>query len=517
MWAERLEFYMDANIKTTMLEVSSEIFCGENTFSAESDLIVPDNMPDILSVLQISANCATSVCDAQTDRVLLTGNVFFNILYLADTPRREVKAINAKAVFSNIFSAPSVRDDMPVLSSVNVSSVSFRLANCRKLSVHADVCGQISVSSNSQLTIPTEIEGAELCTAALSCSVIKARGCAQETVADSFTLSPSKAPAVEILRDEVCLADKSVKVISNKAIVKGSVSAVILYAAEGGIEKAKADIPFTKVVNVEGLNDAMDVECRIDIQGWETELTADENGEKRTVDVETMLYFTLIGRITTSCGAITDAYYPGAELDCTRSALSLTVPETKEIEDCGIKGTIKLPAAVGDIETVHDIKGRPNITRIFREGSDIVIEGTADVSLLFRTSNPEAPVSSYSYGVDFSHRMNGERYSALPSVTAELKHMSYSIGAGNSIEVRGIAALTVSAPSACEQSVITDVKLREEEKRDAPSILISYITEEKSLWDIAKGYNISRAKLMAANDIKTEDELKNKRALVIPR
>lgn len=508
---------MDANIKTTLLEVSNEIFSGENTFSAESDLIVPDNMPDILNVLQISANCATSACDPQTDRVLLTGNVFFNILYLADTPKHEVKSINTKAVFSNIFSTPGVTDSMPVFSSAAVSSVSFKLANCRKLSVHADVLGKISVSSNSQLTIPTEIEGAEMRTAPLSCSVIKATGSAQESVTDSFDLSPSKAPAVEILRDEVKLAEKAIKIIHNKAIIKGAVSVTVLYSSESGIDQAKNEIPFTKVVNVDGLEDTMEVDCTIDIQGWETELTTDENGEKRTIDVETMLYFNIVGKITASCSVITDAYYPGGKLECVRSGLSLSAAETRDIEECAVKGTIKLPAALGDIETIHDIKGCPRILRIVRNDTDISIEGIVTVSLLFRTNNPESPVGSYTYDVDFSHRQSGEKYSVLPKVSAELKHMSYSIGAGNSIEVRGLAALTIISASACEQSVVTNVRLSDEEKKDVPSILISYIAEEKSLWDIAKNYNISRSKLMAANDIKSEEELKNRRALVIPR
>lgn len=508
---------MDTNIKSTVLEVSSEIFSGESVVPAENDLIVPDNMPDILSILQISANCAISACDAQNDRILLTGNVFFNILYLADTPRREVKAINTKAVFSNIFSAPGVNENLPVTSKAVVSSVSFKLANCRKLAVHADVLGSVSVSGNSQLSIPTEIEGAEMLTSPLTCSVIKARGTAQETVTDSFELPASKAPATEILRDEVRLSDKAVKVIHNKAIVKGSVTVTVLYCSEAGIEQAKTDIPFTKVVNVEGLEDSMDVDCTIDIQGWETALTADENGEQRVIDVETMLYFCITGRETATCSAITDAYLPGGRLDCDRSGLSLTTPPVSEVEECAVKGSVRLPSDQGDIESVLDIKGCPRITRVSREESELVIEGAVTVSLLFRTNNPEAPVGSLSSDVDFRHTLSGEKFAILPMAEADLKHMSYSIGSGNTIEIRGLSTVTLTSSAPLERSVITSVRAGEEEKREAPSILISYIAGDRSLWDIAKKYNISRAKLMAANDISSEDELKSRKALVIPR
>lgn len=508
---------MDANIKTTTLEVSSLIYGGENTCSAESDLIVPDNMPDIRSILQISASCATSACDPQTDRILLTGNVFFNILYVADTPAREVRAINAKAVFSNIFSAPGVKDTMPVFSSANVSSVSYRLANCRKLSVHGDVLGSVKAYNNSTVTLPTEIEGAEMKTCPVSFSVIKAYGGAQESVTDSFELAPSKSAAVEILRDEVTISDKAIKVIHNKAIIKGTACASVLYRSENGLDMAKTDIPFTKVVSIEGLEETMDVSFTIDIQGWETKLTPNESGENRIIDVETMLYFNVAGRVSSSVNAITDAYFPGGCLECTRNALSVSGANASDTEECGVKGTIKLPPSPGEIESVCDIKGFPRILKVSRRETDIVIDACVSVSVLYRTNNPEERTAGYTYDLDFSHTISGEKYSDLPKVKAELKHMSYGLSGGNSIDVRGLMYLNITLAPSGEENLVTDARLTESEKTDAPSILISYINSASSLWDIAKSYNISRGKLMSANGIKTEDELRGRSALVIPR
>ncbi len=508
---------LDANIKTTTLEVSSRIYSGENTCSAECDLIVPDNMPDIRSVLQISASCATSACDPQTDRILLTGNVFFNILYVSDLPGREVRSINAKAVFSNIFSSPGVRDDMTVFSSATVSAASYKLANCRKLSVHGDVRGTVNVYSNSSLTLPTQIEGAEVKTVPLSCSVIKAVGSAQESITDSFELPPSKPSAVQILRDEVKITDKAVKVIHNKAIIKGTACVSVLYSGESGIEQAKTDIPFTKVVSVDGLEENMDVSFTIDIQGWETKLTAAENGENRVIDVETMLYFHVAGRVCTYVEAIADAYFPGKGLKCVLADVTPSPAEKAELEECGVKGVIKLPPASGEIESIYDIKGFPGEVKVSRREGDIVMEAFVTVSVLYKTNNPEERTASYSYNVEYSHSISGEKYSALPSVKAELKHMSCSVGGGNSIDVRGLMYLTLTPNRAESETVVTSAEITDEEKSTAPSVLISYITSDKSLWDIAKGYNISPSKLMAANGINTEDELKGRQALVIPR
>ncbi len=507
---------MELKTETATLEISSEVCRSENSFSAESDLIVPDNMPDILSILQISANAATSSCDPQSDRVLLTGKVFFNILYVADTPRREVRAINTGAVFSNIFSTPGVRDTMPIVSEVSVGSISYDLANCRKLSVRSELTGRATVYSNSQLTLPISIEGAEVRTAPVSCYVIKARGIAQETVTESFTLSPDKKSASEILRDEVMVTEYSIKIIRNKAIVKGTLDASVLYSCESGIQRVKSEIPFTKVVNADGLEEDMTVDCSIDVQGWETELNADDNGEKRIIDIETMLYFTVLGKSVQSCNAIIDAYYPGAKLICEKQTVAMSNSAPGVAEECAIKGTIRLPDAMGEIETVLDIGGSSRIIKVYNEGDDVIAEGTATVSILFSTLNPEVPTASYSYDIDFRHTLGCARLDPLPQIKAELKNMNYSVSGGNTIDIRGMASLYAVASSSCEQTLVTKVTLEKDESEKKPSILISYITQDKTLWEIAKSYNVSRANLLAANDIKTEDELKSRRALVIP-
>ncbi len=506
---------MELKVTTTELELSSEICRSENAFGAESDLIVPDNMPDILSILQISANAATSACDPQNDRVLLTGNVFFNILYVADTPGREVRAINTGAVFSNIFSAPGVRDSMPVQSEVRVSSVNYDLTNCRKLSVHSELLGRITVYSSASLSLPTAIEGAEVLTADISCSVIKARGCAQETVTDSFDL-PDRGPITEILRDEVRVTDRAVKLIRGKAIVKGTLGVSVLYSCEGGIRLFKGEIPFTKVVNVEGLEEDMSVDCTIDVQGWETELGVGESGDGQSLDVETMLYFSVLGRRSQSCTAITDAYYPGGRLVCETQTLSLSVQGRSDAEDCGIKGTIRLPAGAGEAELVHDVNGCPRINRVYEEDGDMVVEGAVDLNILYRTANPDYPTASHSASLDFRHVLSG-KYDGVPTVSARLRDMSCSLSGGNSIEVRGVAALSAQARASQDRVLVTSVKLEDAEPREAPSILISYMNGQRSLWEIAKDYNISREKLLSANDIKSEDELGSCRALVIPR
>ncbi len=508
---------MELKVTNAALEASGELFRGENTFGAESDLIVPDNMPDILSILQISANAATSACDPQNDRVLLTGNVFFNILYVADTPKREVRAINTGAVFSNIFSASGVRDSMPVMSEVSVSSVSYDLANCRKLSVRSELKGRITVYNSAKLDLPTAVEGAEIQSMQVNCSVIKARGSAQETVTDSFVLPDTVAAAAQILRDEVKILDKAIKIIRSKAIIKGTIGVSALYDGDGGIRKFTGEIPFTKVVNVDGLEENMDVEYTVDIQGWETELSSDESGEKRTLDVETMLYFNVLGRLPQSCSAITDAYYPGHRLVCEKRRLSLSAYTPPETEECAVKGSVRLPSAAGDVDRVYDIGGSPIITRIARDEEDIVIEGAAAVSVLYRTLNPEFPTASYSFEVEFRHRLAGDKYTELPRVTAELKNMSCSVSGGGALEVRGAAVLTIAGSAAGDIEVVTGLTLEEETADESPSILISYMTSDRSLWEIAKSYNVSRDKLMAANDIKTEEELRDRRALIIPR
>ena len=77
--------------------------CGSEVF-AETDIILPQNCPDISRVLQIDAAANITEKEAGGDKVILRGEVEFTIIYIPDPQMSDfpVKSIKASAKFTDV-------------------------------------------------------------------------------------------------------------------------------------------------------------------------------------------------------------------------------------------------------------------------------------------------------------------------------------------------------------------------------------------------------------------------------
>ena len=94
---------MEINVMKQNMSVCRAVCHIKSDFTTECDIIVPDTKPDIDRVLRISARVKLTNSETQNDRVIVSGNIVFNILYLADGEEKCVKAIECPCGFSNLF------------------------------------------------------------------------------------------------------------------------------------------------------------------------------------------------------------------------------------------------------------------------------------------------------------------------------------------------------------------------------------------------------------------------------
>ena len=78
----------------------------------------------------------------------------------ADNEEKSVKSIDASCVFSNLFQHSGIREGMITIADIDVGNLSFNIANCRKLTVKAVLCGKVKVYSCRDVELISSIEGA---------------------------------------------------------------------------------------------------------------------------------------------------------------------------------------------------------------------------------------------------------------------------------------------------------------------------------------------------------------------
>ena len=115
---EKLSWIENVTVKTTQLE-------------ADMDVIVPDVKPDIKKILQIDADVDAKNCEVQNERVILNGNVYFNVIYLPDNADM-LQSIRVTVPFTDVVSISGVEPKMECNYSADVLSVSYKIINGRK-------------------------------------------------------------------------------------------------------------------------------------------------------------------------------------------------------------------------------------------------------------------------------------------------------------------------------------------------------------------------------------------------
>ncbi len=508
---------MAINIINESFPVSSPICHLKSDFTTECDVIVPDSKPDIAKILQLSARVKTTSCETQSDRVIISGTVFFNILYLADNEEKSVKCIDASCAFSNLFQHSGIRENMLTFCDVDVSELSCNIANCRKLTVKAILGGSVRVFSNYEVELISEITGARTKESCIPSTHICSHVTEAVTITDSFELSQSKSAICEILKADARISDTDIKVIDNKAIIKGSLVITTLYQSNSGLDFVETEIPFAQVLDSDGIMPDMLINYDVRLSEIFVSSAPDSAGEIRCIDVNAELVFRVIAEKTTQIKCITDAYLPHGALDIKRSVVAVSGIEHTLSNEVNFKERITLPETIAPISTVYQLIARPICEKCEIIGEKLVVSGYTEVYILYLSNDENSPVYSYKQNIDFSVDSPSPGCSLSPTAQCKMRNINYVINDDRCLEVRGSVGLTTR----CSRETETEVIFSAEEAPYTPekrsSIIISFMSDGRSLWDIAKHYNIDEIDILIANAIENENEIKEGTALIIPK
>lgn len=508
---------MAINIINESFPVSSPICHLKSDFTTECDVIVPDSKPDIAKILQLSARVKTTSCETQSDRVIISGTVFFNILYLADNEEKSVKCIDASCAFSNLFQHSGIRENMLTFCDVDVSEVKCNIANCRKLTVKAILGGSVRVFSNYEVELISEISGARTKESSIASTHICSHATSTATLTDSFEISQSKSAIQEILKADAKICDTDIKVIDNKAIIKGSLCVTTLYQGEHCLDFVETEIPFAQVLDSDGITPDMITNYDVILSEIYVNSAPDSAGEIRCIDVNAELSFRVIAEKTTQIRCITDAYLPHGALDIKRSVVAVSGIEHTLSNEVNFKERIMIPESIAPISTVYQLVARPICEKCEIIGETLVVSGYTEVYILYLSSDENSPVYSHKQNIDFNLELPSPGCSLSPSARCKMRNINYVISDERCLEVRGSVGITTRCTRESEAEVVYSIEEAPYTPEKRASIIISFMSDGRSLWDLAKHYNIDENDILIANAIENESEIKEGAALIIPK
>ncbi len=491
----------------------SQVICSRYCqTTAECDIIVPDIKPDILKVLRVSSEAVITQKTVQTDKVHLQGIMRIDILYIPEGDDcGNVKSISTVQDFSHTVDAVGAKPGMSLFAEAECEGMEFTVVNSRKLSLRNKISMSIKVSHICEMNITTGIDGDE--PVQTRCEHLKISNCCCEAerdivIRERLDVPSGKPDLEEILKFSAKPIPGELRLLDNKAIARGELKLCTLYCGSDGekesMECMEHTVPFTEVLEVDGLAENMTAEIDYAVKNVYCEICRDSDGDKRILGTEITLCAYIRGTEIIECDAVRDAY--GIEHEIKTEAESHNIEQL--VDTVCTKATpsekINIPDYLPDIYRICDCSAVPNIESVVPENSTVTVSGYITCNILYMSADSDAPVSGFSHVMPFSQVFDiaGVNQNSVCEAKADIAHLDYTISGPGNIELRSIVELALKAvnPENCE--FISDIEYDNDSVLPpVPSITVYFIQPGDTLWSIAKRYRTTPDAILATNNV----------------
>ena len=249
---------MGLDIVKENLCVHKQVGVKKEIIFVEGDMIVPDAKPDILNMICTSGVACIYKKEVADEKVKIEGNVNTYIMYLADDEKDKVRGLNTSLDFSEVIQMPNAQEGMSSEINSLVKSIECRVINGRKIGIKVALELEIKVFSNEEVEIINDIqEQNEIQILKESLNVNSLVGTGETKIYAKDTLSIDNIDNLaEILKVNVNLTNRDVKVSYNKILTKAEAEIRIMYLTEDNrINTVTGKIPIVGFIDIPGVTE----------------------------------------------------------------------------------------------------------------------------------------------------------------------------------------------------------------------------------------------------------------------
>lgn len=479
--------------------------------------IVPDSCADIARIVDTSGVvCLTGREMTGDNRFCASGTVEVSVLYIPEKGEGPC-SLHFQLPFQCYGEGqdgencrfPDLRGEL--------QNIDTRLLNPRKVLTRANLvlypsgCREISMSLCTQTM--EEDNSIQLLHQRRETRVIAGIKEKEFSFMEELPLSPGRGSAEEILTTRLEIRGTDSKLIGNKLVVKGLISAAVLYREEKGtVNLLQQELPFSQIMDGAGLEESWDSEASYCLLGAECR-TGNGDG---AADAHMMtLTVQIRARVTVwrkeEIDFIADLYSISQPISCHMKEIELQEDSQRQNRRISGRETLETGVAVKSIvDTALDC-GTPRLTS---DGMQLEIPLRAkclywDENDMLRSVNKEFSLScpaetEEGMSLDAAAASRGD---VMTSILPEGVELRFPVECALQF-CRRSHYLCVSGGETMEEE-------RESDRR--PSVVLRKFAKNEILWSVAKQYRTTCRAIMEVNDISDERQIPTDRLLLIPR
>lgn len=502
---------MDLKVEKQLIRIKEDLKTEMQEHAVDSEMILPDYCPDIARILKCKGDPKIVSKQIAGDMMTLEGTVSVQLLYVDE--EGEIRFYTQSLPFYHEMQVPE--GQLSACVAAKMEYCNCRAVNARKVELHGAVSMRVRLKKLEEIPVIVHASGSgvELLKAEEEVTTLLSAAEKSLTVTDEIQISSGSIRT--ILRSSAVVQEGEYKAVTGKALVKGNLEISALYQnSEGGFEPLRAQIPFTQIMDLDGVDEQSICQLRFEVTSLELRTRTGLDGECKNVMVSAGITVQAEAVKTLALSMITDGYSTCCGLGIRRYGgnLQKLLANIKETNLC------KKQWELGrEIASVVDVWCDATSDRVQCDGNRILVSGMLSVSVLAKDADGVPLYIEKAMDFTWEYTAQGAWGSLSCEPSVAVQSLSYSLTGDAAMEIRANLEITAPVYGTLPLNVISEMTVDEAvEPTASPAPLVVYYARPgERIFDIARRYNTTCDAIQKANGL-TEAVVMNPGALLVP-
>ena len=502
-------------IETTMDNICVNHIIAQKTETVivEGDSIIPDIKPDILNAISTSGTVCIYKKEINEGKVRLDGCIDTYVMYLADDENNSIRGVNVNLDFTQVIDVPNAMPEMNLDTEVKLKNIECKVINGRKIGIKAFLEINIKVTTNEDIDIINNVnlKGIQMLNKNLNINSLIGRGSTKVYAKDTIVIDNIDNLA-EIMKADLHISNKDVKISYNKILAKADLNVRLLYLTDDNrMNTVESVIPVMGFIDMPDVTEENVCNTKYEIKNV---VIKPNNAEDHSVYVEVEIEIYCEVYRNQEINIIQDLYSPTMNIMFTQKQIKIMQRKENVQSTCNIREKQTIPELAGN--KIYDVTTNVDITKQTVLNDRILYEGEVTLNYIFNSSNgvdTKKIVVPFNFNVDFP----GVNQNSNIETNIEMGAQDFVITSDDSIDVKIDIIFNVTMAKSADINIIDDIKEEENRSTCTCSLVIYYVKDGDTLWKIAKKFGSTVEEIARINGIENVDKLNVGQQLFIPR
>lgn len=508
---------MNYNRSTQKIGFCQTVYETTAEQSLDADISLPDYCPEIQRILNCSVTANVTSVQNASGRITADASATVRILYVGENGR--LASYEQNYPVQKFVESGKVTSECAVDVRIKTDYANCRAVNPRRADVRAMLTFIFKAVSKREETVLSSADGAGIQTISEDFSAASLCGVSERafTLSEVIEIEAEKPSVSQIINASACAFYDEIKIINNKALIKGKCNVKIYYISDdsSAVECMEHSMPVSQIIESEGLNENCKSGIRLNVCSCETLPRTDSSGNIRLIDLNVRISAFTAAFEEIPVSLISDAYSTDYRAENTNKNIELF--SFNDSFDTSFTNKVVLESIGVSVDCVMAVWCGDLKYNFVSKEEKCSINGTYQVNILYKDSDNQFGIIRKPVDFDFNVRMNdkSDRISCFGSV--QIISCSCAVTGDSRLELKTEIYASGIILSCGMKKYVSDIVLSNDNsiKTESCALTIYFCDKNESLWDIARKYNTTVEAIKNENEIDGE-MIDSKCMLMIP-